>query len=166
MVNVFFSIGSNLGDREYNLQNVIERFKSDRQVTVIGVSSVYETSPLGITEQPDFLNAVIQGTTNLSAMQLLDYVKDIEKDMGRIATVRWGPRIIDIDILLFDDIEMKTESLTIPHAEMKNRAFVLVPLAELVSDFSFPDGSRLADCLANLSGKDKVSLRKDIFLTY
>ena len=100
-----------------------------------------------------------------SPIELLDYIKDIEKIMGRKETERWGPRIIDIDILLYEDVMMQTEKLTIPHAEMKNRAFVLIPLAEIAPELVFPDGTSVEENLKNLPEKDRVLLRKDIFLT-
>jgi 2-amino-4-hydroxy-6-hydroxymethyldihydropteridine diphosphokinase len=165
MHEVFFSIGSNLGCREQNLGQVIDCFNTDLKILVKGVSSVYETSPVGKTDQPDFLNAVISGLTRLTPPELLDYVKDIEKIMGREETERWGPRIIDIDILLYEGVVMQTEKLTVPHAEMKNRAFVLIPLAEIAPGLVFPDGTSVEENLKNLPEKDKVFLRKDIFLT-
>ena len=165
MHEVFFSIGSNLGRREQNLGQVMDCLNTDLKVLIKAVSSVYETSPVGKIDQPDFLNAVISGLTRLTPIELLDYIKDIEKIMGRKETERWGPRIIDIDILLYEDVMMQTEKLTIPHAEMKNRAFVLIPLAEIAPELVFPDGTSVEENLKNLPEKDRVLLRKDIFLT-
>jgi 2-amino-4-hydroxy-6-hydroxymethyldihydropteridine diphosphokinase len=162
---VYFSIGSNQGDRSQNLQRVLERFRLDGRVCIEATSSIYETSPVGVTEQPDFLNAVIRGKTILSPLMLLEYVKEVEKNIGRQKTERWGPRIIDIDILFYADLCMETEHLTIPHREVVNRAFVLIPLAEISPGFVFPDGTTVTEHMANLPGVDKVLLRKDIFLT-
>ena len=165
MNRVYLGLGSNMGNREENLQKAIETFHADTNVVITEVSSVYETSPVGKTRQPDFLNAVIQGQTMLSPPALLKYIKSIEVEMGREKTERWGPRVIDIDILLYGDVSMVTDELTIPHAAMKERAFVLIPLAEIAPRLVFPDGTFVCEHLENLSQGDRVILREDISLT-
>lgn len=126
---VFIGLGSNLGDRESNL-NIARELMAENIVTT-AASGIYETPPWGVAEQPPFLNQVISGTTHLSPRPLLDFLQKIERDMGRVKTIRFGPRLIDLDILLFDERHMTTPRLTIPHPRMSQRAFVLVPLNEL-----------------------------------
>ena len=101
-------------------------------------SSMYETKPWGLTDQPDFVNMAVEAETDLAPIELLEMLKKIEKDMGRRDTIRWGPRIIDLDILLYDDIILKTDSLTIPHPLMHEREFVLGPLSEIAGDLIHP----------------------------
>jgi 2-amino-4-hydroxy-6-hydroxymethyldihydropteridine diphosphokinase len=99
---------------------------------------MHETKPWGVTEQPEFVNMAVETETVLDPIKILQLLKKIEKDMGRQDTVRWGPRIIDLDILLYDDIILKTDSLTIPHPLMHEREFVLGPLAEIAGDLIHP----------------------------
>lgn len=112
---------------------------------VTAVSSLYGTSPVGVEDQPDFLNAVIEVETALSPDELLDLCASIEREMGRERTIRWGPRVIDMDILLYDDLALDSEGLTIPHPRMMERAFVLVPLAEIAPDVGLPGGVSAAE---------------------
>ncbi|MCX8053162.1 MAG: 2-amino-4-hydroxy-6-hydroxymethyldihydropteridine diphosphokinase [Armatimonadetes bacterium] len=126
----YLGLGANLGDRLANLREAIRRLE-DAGCRVIARSSVYETEPVGITDQPDFLNAVIKVETSLTARDLLNLCKSIENEMGRVRTNKWSPRVIDIDILLYDDSSVCEDDLVIPHAEMLKRAFVLIPLAEI-----------------------------------
>lgn len=154
MEDVFLGIGSNLGDREENLaqaRDSIEAF-----VRIEAVSPVYETDAWGFEDQPAFLNQVIHIKTSLSPQALLNRIKRIEKDLGRKKSFRWGPRLIDIDILFFADYIIESASLTIPHKELHKRAFVLVPLADIAPDFVHPvfnqTVSALRDTLADLEG--------------
>jgi 2-amino-4-hydroxy-6-hydroxymethyldihydropteridine diphosphokinase len=137
MSTVYIGIGSNLGDRNKNCLRAIELLKQNG-LTVTKQSSVYETEPWGIAEQPAFLNMALEAETGLAPEELLALLKKIEKDMGRQETVRWGPRIVDLDILLYDEITLNTDVLTIPHPLMHERAFVLNPLSELAKDFIHP----------------------------
>ncbi len=136
MPKVYLGLGSNLGDREGNIAEALRRLSEG--VSIERVSSLYETEPVGYEEQPWFLNAVCEGETELDAEELLRFVKGIEEEMGRKESVRWGPRIIDIDILLYDDIVLETPELTIPHPRLHRRRFVLVPLAELAPELVHP----------------------------
>lgn len=133
---VFISLGTNLGDREPNLR--LAREKITTGVEIITSSSVYETPPWGVIEQPAFLNQVVRGTTLLTPFQLLTFLKKIERGMGRLKTFRFGPRLIDLDILLYDDRQITRPRLIIPHPRMCQRAFVLVPLAEIIPDQLVP----------------------------
>lgn len=134
---VYLALGSNLGDRLENLNRARELLSEE--VTLKRHSGIYETPPWGILEQPLFLNQVIKGETFLSPHRLLDFLKSIEKKMGRVETVRFGPRKIDLDILLYGKRIVDTERLQIPHPRMHERAFVLVPMAELAPNLVIPD---------------------------
>ncbi len=137
MAIVYIGLGSNLGDRHNNCLGAIELLKQNG-LLVTRQSSMYETKPWGVTEQPEFVNMAVEAETELAPLQLLSLIKTIEKDMGRQETVRWGPRIIDLDILLYDDIIMNTDALTIPHPLMHEREFVLRPLSEIAEEKVHP----------------------------
>jgi len=129
---IYLGLGTNLGDRAENLRTALARLTEVVRVTA--VSSVYETEPWGIREQPRFLNMAVGGVTELEPEALLAAVKNIEREMGRTDGVRYGPRLIDIDILLYDDRIVSMHGLVIPHPRLAERAFVLVPLAEIAGD--------------------------------
>lgn len=129
---IYLSLGSNLGDRERKLQGALVALASIARVRT--VSSIFETEPVGEKDQPAFLNLAAAVETDLRPTALLGAIKRIERDLGRTRTFRWGPRAIDIDILLYGDLQIETPSLSIPHRELANRAFVLVPLAEIAPD--------------------------------
>ncbi|MCR5213095.1 MAG: 2-amino-4-hydroxy-6-hydroxymethyldihydropteridine diphosphokinase [Eubacterium sp.] len=135
---VYMGLGSNLGDRERYLEMAIEELRRDSNIEVTKVSSFIETEPYGPVEQPNFLNAVIETSTTLEADELLDIIHDIEKEAGRERIIHWGPRTLDIDILLFDDEIINTRNLTIPHPEMHKREFVLRPLSEIAPHVYHP----------------------------
>ncbi len=126
---VYLSLGSNVGDREENLREAIRRLKTLGRVTA--VSSFYETEPVEFTEQPWFVNCAVALETSHSASQLMSGVLEIEREMGRLRLQKKGPRIVDIDILLFGDLTVNKPDLTIPHPAMAERRFVLEPLAEI-----------------------------------
>lgn len=134
--NVTLALGSNLGDRASNLAQAC--LEISKFCTVTKTSSIYETPPWGVTDQPAFLNQVLITSTELSPVELLTAVKNVEVKMGRQATYRYGPRLIDIDILLYGDLMMDTPTLVIPHPRMFERAFVLVPLLEIEPDLVSP----------------------------
>lgn len=148
-VIVYTALGSNIGDRRSNLQQAI---RAVWEVAVVRRSSrVYETKPWGCIDQRDFLNQALEIETNLDPLSLLDEFKSIEARMGRQPTFRNGPRLIDIDILLYADWVLEDERLVIPHPRMHMRAFVLAPLAELAPDICHPvSGRRIADLLQTL----------------
>ncbi|MBV8898371.1 MAG: 2-amino-4-hydroxy-6-hydroxymethyldihydropteridine diphosphokinase [Acidobacteriaceae bacterium] len=141
MKTVFLSLGSNLGDREQHLETALAELEA-AGVHIAGRSSIYETEPQEFRAQPWFLNMVIEVETKLFPMQLLGRILKIEKEIGRKRVQPKGPRVIDIDILLFGDFVVATPELTIPHPAMAQRRFVLEPLAELAPDFRHPVNRR------------------------
>jgi 2-amino-4-hydroxy-6-hydroxymethyldihydropteridine diphosphokinase len=153
----YLGLGSNVGDREGHLREAIDALEA-RGVEVEAVSSVYETEPVGeVLDQPDFLNAAARIRTDLEPEALLDLCKEVEVKRGRdLGAPRHGPRPLDVDLLLLGDLELSTERLTLPHREVTARRFVLAPLLELDPDLTLPDGTRLADALASLSGGQRV----------
>ncbi len=136
MHKVFLALGTNLGDREGYLNQAIELIQETLQD--VRIAPFIETKPVGVTDQPDFLNTVLVGYTELEPLDLLDFIKGIEKKVGRQVTYRWGPREIDIDIIFYDDLILKTEILEIPHPRMHERNFVLEPLMKLEPNLVHP----------------------------
>jgi len=135
--NIYLSLGSNLHDREKNLLLAIKKI-NERCGTVIGVSSLYQTGPWGMPDQPDFLNQVIELESDYSPHDLLEKLLVVEKDMGRKPAPRWGPRVIDIDILYFNQEIISEDDLVIPHVGIPHRRFALMPLCEIAPDFVHP----------------------------
>jgi 2-amino-4-hydroxy-6-hydroxymethyldihydropteridine diphosphokinase len=133
---VYLALGSNLGNRIENLRDAITKLAPD--VKVIASSPVYQTPPWGFECQPAFLNQVVAGETHLIPVDLLKYLKNIESVLGRSPTFRNGPRVIDLDILFFDELIIDQPDLVIPHPRLHERAFVLVPLADIAPDFHHP----------------------------
>lgn len=144
-------LGSNVGDRRAQLQAAVDALPAVG-VRVTAASSVYDTDPVGeVLEQPSFLNACVLVETSLEPLELLDAVKGLEADLGRAAGgARHGPRTIDIDVLLLDDVELSHARMTLPHEQVLSRRFVLIPALELDFELSTPDGRRLSDALAVL----------------
>lgn len=136
MATIYLGLGSNLGNRARNIYVALRRLRT--HVRLDRISSLYETEPVGVTDQPWFLNLVSLGQTALSAEALLVAVKGIEREMGRKEGIRFGPRVIDIDILFYDDLVMRTEQLEIPHPRLHQRGFVLIPLMELAPELVHP----------------------------
>jgi 2-amino-4-hydroxy-6-hydroxymethyldihydropteridine diphosphokinase len=143
---VYLSLGTNLGQRRRNLEQAIAGLQE--VVLVTAVSPVYETAPWGVTDQPDFYNACLAGYTDSSPQELLLFTKQLEQEIGRTPTSKWGPRLIDIDILLIDDLVMQAGGLTIPHPGLPERAFVLIPLADIAPDVMHPGLSQTIGELA------------------
>jgi 2-amino-4-hydroxy-6-hydroxymethyldihydropteridine diphosphokinase len=136
MQTIYLGLGTNLGDRTANLQAAINGLAEKLEITA--VSPIYQTPPWGVTDQPDFLNLCLAAQTDLPPIELLTFVKNLETELGRQPGQRWGPRLIDIDILFYADQIVETESITIPHPRLAERAFVLRPLAEIAPDFVHP----------------------------
>lgn len=157
VATVYLGLGTNLGQREENLDRALKLLAE--KVQVERFSSFYETEPQGFKEQPFYLNAVCQITTDLKPLELLALAKRIELKMGRKKSFRNAPREIDIDILLYDDLKMDTLELTIPHAHLTKRAFVLVPMAEIAPELVEPvTGKSIARLLAEAEGKEGVRI--------
>lgn len=136
---IYLALGTNLGNRVRNLAEARDRLRD--LVAISRVSHIYETPPWGVINQPAFLNQVIEAQTDIEPEELLKSVKLVENVMGRVPSVRFGPRLIDIDILLYGCLEFNSSDLILPHPRMLERAFVLVPLAELAPDLTLPNGS-------------------------
>lgn len=154
----YLGLGSNVGERRENLEAAVAGLGT-HGVQVLASSSVYETEPVGLVlDQPDFLNACVRVQTAYGSEQLLDACKEVERIVGRAGgAARHGPRVIDVDLLLLGAIEYSSARLTLPHAEVSSRRFVLVPLLELDPDLTLPgDGRRLAEALAGLGPAQEV----------
>jgi 2-amino-4-hydroxy-6-hydroxymethyldihydropteridine diphosphokinase len=154
----YISLGSNLGRKKANIRRAVKLLGKKKDVKILKVSSLYETEPVGYVKQDWFVNAVLKAETNLSPRQLLTILKDIEKKLKRKKRlIRWGPRTIDLDILLYDNLRLKTKDLVIPHPEMHKRAFVLIPLMELEPNLVHPTKRKsILELLANLRVKKEV----------
>ena len=137
MFTAYVALGSNLGDREENLRNALKHLEAN-DVRVVKVSTFIETEPYGVTDQPGFVNAVCQVETKLEPLKLLRLLLNIELEMGRVRLRRWGERNIDLDLLLYEDACVVSEELTLPHPDMQNRDFVLLPLAEIAGEVVHP----------------------------
>jgi 2-amino-4-hydroxy-6-hydroxymethyldihydropteridine diphosphokinase len=153
----YIGMGSNLGSPLKNCKQSIGLLDKIPQIKVTAQSSFYETEPVGPKDQNWFVNAVAQVTTDLEPLALLDALLNIEGEMGRVRNEKWGPRIIDLDILLYENRMIKNSRLEIPHPEMTQRRFVLAPLAELVPDFIHPlDRKTIQQLLSELPEDEKV----------
>lgn len=161
---VYLGLGSNIGDREYYLKKALRMLNNNEYIIVKDVSSVYETEPVGYLAQDRFLNIVILIETTLKPYELLNYIHSVEKGLDRKRDIHWGPRTIDIDILLFNDFTMNEENLIIPHSQMFNRAFVLIPLNEIYNGSDYRE--MIEDALGNVEAKDTVNryILKDDFI--
>lgn len=137
MSRAYVALGSNLGDREENLRTALKHLQ-ENGVDVIKTSTFIETEPYGVTDQPGFVNAVCQVETELAPLELLRLLLSIEQEMGRVRLRRWGERNIDLDLLLYEDAVLESEELTLPHPDMQNRDFVLLPLAEIAGEVVHP----------------------------
>jgi 2-amino-4-hydroxy-6-hydroxymethyldihydropteridine diphosphokinase len=139
VVRAYLALGSNLGDRAGNLQGAVDGLAGAPGTRLVAVSRVYETEPVGGPDQGAYLNAVVEVATDLDPHALLAVGQQLERAAQRVRTERWGPRTLDVDVLLYDDIEIDTEELVVPHPRMWERAFVLVPLRDIAPDL-VPDG--------------------------
>jgi 2-amino-4-hydroxy-6-hydroxymethyldihydropteridine diphosphokinase len=142
----FVGLGSNLGDRELNLRRALERLE---ELGPVRASSFRETDPVGVTDQPKFLNGAAELATDLQPRELLERLLEIERELGRDRATerRWGPRVIDLDLLLFGEEAIDEPGLTVPHPHLTDRRFVLEPLHELAPELRLPDGRRVVDLL-------------------
>lgn len=150
MARAYLSLGGNMGDREKNLNEALNMLESNPFIKVTEKSSIYETEPVGYIDQDIFLNRVIEIETDLEPNELLDFCQSIEQFLGRERLIRWGPRTIDIDILLYDELKCFDKKLTIPHPHMKEREFVMIPLAEIRPDMML-DGETVNDIIKDMN---------------
>ena len=146
--NVFIGIGSNLDDPAVRVQKAITQIQHQPKLTLVAHSSIYRSAPLGGMTQPDYYNAVVKIETPLSPWRLLSTLQTLEDENGRQRGLRWGSRTLDLDILLFGALRHKDPRLELPHPGIFMRNFVLTPLAELEPHFMFPDGSKIAERMA------------------
>ncbi|MCG0275191.1 MAG: 2-amino-4-hydroxy-6-hydroxymethyldihydropteridine diphosphokinase [Thermosediminibacteraceae bacterium] len=137
MPRAFIALGSNLGDREKNIKEAMERIKR-RGIKILKVSSVIETEPYGYKDQDKFLNAACLVETELTPRELLKTLLEIEREMGRERKVRWGPRNIDLDLIFYEDMVIEEDGLVVPHPDAHNRTFVMGPIAEIDPEFQHP----------------------------
>ena len=143
-MRAYLGLGSNVGDRRANLQQAVDLLDVEPGIRVTHTSDVWETDPVGGPSQPDFLNAVVGVRTQLTPWALLAACARVEHALGRVRDVRWGPRTIDVDILLMQNTVMSDPKLTVPHPRITERAFVLLPLLQLAPTAKLPDGTPLA----------------------
>jgi 2-amino-4-hydroxy-6-hydroxymethyldihydropteridine diphosphokinase len=150
MSKIYLGLGTNLGDTEKNLKQALRRLSVN--ITILKISSVYDTEPVGFKDQPWFLNMVIEAETDMPPNELILFTQGIERGMKRVKTIVNGPRIIDIDILLYGDECIDAAGLTIPHPRMRERAFVMVPLFEISPELVI-FGESIKDIMADFSGE-------------
>ncbi|MCR4721388.1 MAG: 2-amino-4-hydroxy-6-hydroxymethyldihydropteridine diphosphokinase [Lachnospiraceae bacterium] len=157
----YLSVGSNVGERKRIIDDSISRLDSCDEIRIVSVSDIIETKPYGFTEQPDFLNACVKIKTLLRPHELLEKLQTIESDFGRVRTVHWGPRTLDLDILFYDDERIITSDLVIPHPDMTNRYFVLEPLSKIAPFFVHPvKGETVCELLEKLKSKTPEGVSK------
>ena len=150
MVMAYIGLGSNLDKPAARIAGAIQSIGQIPATTLLCFSSSYRSRPQGPQNQPDYINAVAQVDTRLTAEQLLECLQAIEKQQGRVRTQRWGPRTLDLDLLLFGDIVLRSDTLTVPHPEMHRRAFVLYPLYEIAPDIEIPGQGRIERLLRGI----------------
>jgi len=161
MNKVFIGLGANVGNKIENISKVVQFFQSDEKFQDVKSSSLYLSKPYGYREQDNFLNSVISFSTNISSGDLLKITKELEKIIGRTKTAVWGPREIDIDILLYGELVLKSNILNIPHKDLLNRDFVIVPLVEVDEEVIHPvEKNKINLFLSDLEDKyiiDKIN---------
>lgn len=155
-VRCYIGLGSNLGDPGANLEKALALLNESPGITVRGVAPLYRTAPQGYTEQDYFTNTVVEINTSLFPLSLLDALQQIENRLGRVRTIRWGPRTVDLDLLLYGDEQIDLPQLKVPHPSMHQRAFVLVPLADLNPELII-QGERAADLAGRLALKQEIA---------
>ncbi|CAM5778644.1 MULTISPECIES: 2-amino-4-hydroxy-6-hydroxymethyldihydropteridine diphosphokinase [Brevibacillus] len=159
-VRAYLALGSNMGDRADNLRQAVEKLHGREGISVVRISPVYETAPVGFVDQEAFLNMAVAVETDLTPEKLLESALAVEQELGRVRTIRWGPRTIDIDVLLYGDTALDQEHLTIPHPAMTERAFVLVPLRDVLEGGLLPVFNRPLDDFLRLLPQDDKGVQK------
>lgn len=144
-MKAFLSLGSNMGNRGFNLEESCRKLATHPAIKVLKESGIYETKPWGLADQPNFWNQALEIETSLSPLDVLEACQDIENALGRVRLIRWGPRTIDIDLLSYDNKAWKDERLVLPHPRMEQREFVLAPLREIAPDFILSSGRTVAE---------------------
>jgi 2-amino-4-hydroxy-6-hydroxymethyldihydropteridine diphosphokinase len=152
-------LGSNKGDKFLYLRKAVAKLNKTGHFQVIKSSSVYETKPFGYKDQENFLNAAIQVLTDKPLLDVIDNLKNIEKEIGRVPSARWGPREIDLDLLFYDNIVFSNDRVTVPHKEVASRDFVLIPLCEIAPNFIHP-ALNLKICDICISDSEKYIVKK------
>ncbi|WP_164670645.1 2-amino-4-hydroxy-6-hydroxymethyldihydropteridine diphosphokinase [Virgibacillus doumboii] len=161
MKRAYVALGSNIEPREEYLADALQMLDSNDKIITVKKSSIYQTAPVGYTDQGDFLNMVVEIDTSLPSEELLDFCQYVERHLGRKRDIRFGPRTIDLDILVYNQENSKTERLTIPHPRMHKRAFVLIPLHEIVPDLQLTDSSKtVSNYIEELSESDKKDVKR------
>ncbi|MFB5763072.1 2-amino-4-hydroxy-6-hydroxymethyldihydropteridine diphosphokinase [Paenibacillus medicaginis] len=153
----YIALGANLGDREHTLLDAIGRLDAHPDIQVQRCSDLYETEPVGYVDQPSFINMAIAVRTALSPLELLRYMLFIEQELGRVRSVRWGPRTIDLDLLFMEGVTLQTSELVLPHPRMEERAFVLIPLADILIEDDLSGFTDIVQsAMRKLDGKDGI----------
>ena len=153
----WIGLGGNLGEPRSAISNALDQLNEDGEIDVEAASSFYRTAPIGITDQSDFINSVARLRTTYQPEALLEKLLAVEGNLGRVRLEQQiGPRVVDLDLLLFDQVQMETERLTLPHPRMHLRRFVLEPLFELEGDMTLPGGRGLSDCLEQVRDQSAV----------
>jgi 2-amino-4-hydroxy-6-hydroxymethyldihydropteridine diphosphokinase len=158
---VYVALGSNIDNRETYLKQAIAALYHHPEIELKACSSIYETEPVGYVDQAPFLNMVVALSTRMTPQQLLMTMQDIEKKLGRTRDIHWGPRTIDLDMLLYGDVQIVSEELTLPHPRMFERAFVLIPLAQVLAKLNGASEA-VSEELMKLTGKEGVTVWKKV----
>lgn len=154
----YIALGSNLDDPVQQLKDAVQEIAQLDGVTLTACSKFYRSAPMGPQDQPDYCNAVVEIKTTLAPIALLDAMQQIEQQHGRVRTIRWGARTLDLDILLFGEQRINTERLTVPHYQMHLRNFVLIPLSDIRQELQLPDGESLQARITQLGNDGLVAL--------
>lgn len=158
---VYLGLGSNLGNREQYLLQAMKLLEDNKQIRIKKVSSIYETAPIGYLDQGAFLNMVVEIETTLAPLDLLEQTSKVENTLNRKREIHWGPRTMDVDILLYNQELICEDTLIVPHPRMAERAFVLIPLLEIAPTLTFPGtGKKINQLLSSCQGGEGVHLKK------
>ncbi len=152
---VFIGVGSNIQDRAFYLKEAIKALENHEVIELLNYSSIYETEPIGFTDQDSFLNMVVEISTSLSPKEILSVIQKIELSLGRNREIKWGPRTLDLDILLYNQENIVSEDLIVPHPRMHERAFVIIPLFEIDQELTL-NGRKVKETYMELLGRDGV----------